>query len=85
MNEFPSWLQFGSFGLLSFVLYFVGRYMVDQFTARFEQLAAKMEEERKSNVQLAKAILLAILKFKNPTADISDEADSLLHDDDKDK
>lgn len=85
MNEFPAWLQFGSFGLLAAVLYFVGRYMVDQFTARFDQLYAKMEEERKSNVHLAKTILLAILKFKNPTADISDEADALLHDDDKDK
>lgn len=89
MNELPGTfqavLQFGAFGLLSIVLYWVGKYMVDRFSSRFDQLESKMEEERKSNVKLGKMILLAALKFKNPTADISDEANQLFHDDDKDK
>lgn len=85
MNELPAWLQFGSFGLLSAVLWWVGKYMVDRFSSRFDQLESKMEDERKSNVQLGKTLLLVLIKLRNPGLDVSDEAKQLLHDDDKEK
>lgn len=85
MNELPAWLQFGSFGLLSAVLWWVGKYMVDRFSSRFDQLESKMEELRKSNVELGKTLLLVLIKMKHPAVDVSDEAKELLHDDDKEK
>lgn len=85
MNELPAALQFGSFGLLSVVLWWVGKNMVDRFSSRFDQLEAKMEEERKSNVELGKTLLLVLVKLQHPGVDVSDEAKRLLHDDDKEK
>jgi hypothetical protein len=85
MTEIPPFIQYGALGILALVLTWVGKRIVDRMDVRFDGLEKKMEEERASNVKLGKMILIAAFKFKNPTANISDEAEQLLHDDDKEK
>lgn len=83
--ELPQLIQYGALGILGFVLSWVGKRIVDRMDARFDALEKKVEEDRESNERLARAILLGIVKFKNPSANLSDEADQILHENDETK
>lgn len=76
--DISSFLEYGSFGLLAAVLYFVGTRIVKSI----DELKVEIQEEKKSQDRLAKLIGVLILQYKHPTLDLRDETTALLHDED---